>query len=282
MNYQSRVNEHLAAYKTRHMAELPDGTWSYRGQPRNYPHILPKDQFELNILPAIRKPFWEWFASSTPTISRHRYFHHLNSSQALAFNLFYPFLTKGGRNVDARLLKVLGLPTDVPHTGEFEKVFDRSENTNFDFYLEGPGEHKVFFEVKYSESGFGSCVNDARHCEKLTTHYRPHLSDYVDTEWLEQKTFFKHYQILRNMSYLGRHAQSSLIFIFPKANESLAQDEQVIERMIARSLTPRVEILYLEDLVERILDVSAEDDALHDHFRAFQEKYVLDRSDVPD
>ncbi len=167
MDYQTRLTEHFLAFKADHLPGLEDGTWSYRGTPKSYAHILPKEQFQLNILPGIRDRFWRWFKSANPPITQHQYFHHLNSSQALAFNLFFPFLNQTTCRVDSRLLRVLGVPADGPYSGQFEKVFDRDENTNFDFYLEGPAEHKVFIEFKLSENEFGSCVNDERHCQKL-------------------------------------------------------------------------------------------------------------------
>ena len=192
----------------------------------------------------------------------------------MCFNLFSPFILKDGGRVDSRLLKALGLPPDRHYTGHFEKVFDKEENTNFDFCLEAK-DQKIFFEVKLAESEFGSCENDERHRRKLEQHYRPHLTDRVDARWLEQDTFFKHYQILRNLSYLGRYPGSGLVFIFPKANASLADSDEAIKKMVSKSLAPRVEILYLEYLVARILTLTEDDAPLHEHFMQFKEKYVL-------
>jgi hypothetical protein len=275
MKYQSRLKQQLLAFKAKNLPDLQDGTWSHRGTPKTYRHILPKDQFRLNILPAIRERFWEWFGSANPSIARHKFFHHLNSSQALAFNLFFPFVDPTTRHVDPRLLQALDLPADIPYAGEFEKVFDKDENTNFDFYLEGPAEHKVFFELKLSESEFGKCVDDERHCRKLEQHYRPYLTDHVESQWLEKDAFFKNYQVLRNLSYLGRHPDSRLVFIFPKANERLAASEDVIKRIASKSLAPRVTIVYLEALVERLLTATEDDAALHEHFEKLKEKYVV-------
>lgn len=275
MTYRDRLTQRLLAYKAASLPGLEDGVWSHRGTLKAYPHILPKEQYRLNILPGIRDRFWSWLENAKPRISRHRYFHHLNSSQAMAFNLFFPLVEEDTRRVDPRLLKAIGLPADVPYTGHFEKVFDRDENTNFDFYLEEPAGKKVFFELKLSEAEFGSCRNDPRHCRKLEEHYRPWLTDHVDALWLEHSTFFKHYQILRNVSYLGRHPESGLVFIFPKANESLAESENAIKRIVSKSLAPRVAILYLEYLVARLLTLTEDDTALHEHFLRLKEKYVV-------
>jgi hypothetical protein len=240
MDYQTRLNRHLMGYKAKRLSGLEDGTWAYRGEVRSYAHILPSNQFQLNILPRIRDRFWNWFPTVKPPITTHQFFHHLNSSQALAFNLFFPFVDEATRRLDSRLLQALKLSTDLPYTGEFEKVLDRHENTNFDFYLQGSSEHRVFVEVKLSEREFGSCPNDERHRQKLNKYYRPLLTEHVDPEWIDHTTFFTHYQILRNLYYLARHPRSSLIFIFPKRNETLAEAEETIRRIVSRSLAPRV------------------------------------------
>jgi hypothetical protein len=52
-----------------------------------YDHILPINQNEKNIITEIRSEFWSFFKLNN--IKLHQYFHHLNSSQALCFNLFF-------------------------------------------------------------------------------------------------------------------------------------------------------------------------------------------------
>ena len=63
-----------------------DGNW--RG--KFYPHILPKEKKDLNIIEGIRNDFWPYLNKTD--IKLHQYFHHLNSSQALCFNLFFPLI----------------------------------------------------------------------------------------------------------------------------------------------------------------------------------------------
>ena len=233
--YQPRLTTHFEAYQAQRLPGLPDGVWVHKGQERTYPHILPKDQYQLNILPSVRDRFWNWFGTQKGEVKLHRFFHHLNSSQALCFNLFFPFLKEDGKTVDPRLLQALGIDDQGRFTGHFERVFDKDENTNFDLYLESDSDQRIFFELKYSEAEYGSCKNDPRHCDKLEKHYRPHLREHIDAQWLEQKTFFRNYQILRNMSYLGRHIESRLFFIFPKANQQLAKSGETIAKIQAKS-----------------------------------------------
>jgi hypothetical protein len=198
-----------------------------------------------------------------------------SSPQALAFTLFAPFVDGETGRVDPRLLKALGLVGDVPYTGEFEKVIDPDENTSFDFYLEGPADLKIFVDVKLSESGFGSCMDDERQRARLEQHYRPYLTERVDSRWLEKEAFFKHYEILTHLSYLGRYPNSGVLFIYPKANQRLMASDDTIKRMAAVSLAPRMEILYLETLVDRILKATAGDSAMQEHYKAFLTTYLV-------
>ena len=80
------------------------------------------------------------------------------------------------------------------------------------------------------------------------------------------------------MSYLARHPESRLIFVFPKANEKLVKSGETIAKIQAKSFGQRVKVLYLEELVERILETTKDDPALQQHFEQFKEKYVLAQS----
>jgi hypothetical protein len=270
--YAEKLLQQLAGYKQRALPGVPDGTSKHSGEVRPYAHILPDESYQSNILPGIRDAFWRWFESQAPALTLQPLFHHLDSSQAMAFNLFFPFLRDGG--VDERLLDVLGISAEAGYEGRFEKVLDPAENTRFDFYLEGPSGLKIFFDVKLCEDGFGSCDDDEHHRQKLERHYRPHLHEHVDAKWLEPEAFFANYRVLRNLSYLGRHPDSGLVFIFPKASEPLMEAENSIKMIVSKSLAPRIAILYLEYLVERILEAVADDEALRKHFLEFRDKYV--------
>jgi hypothetical protein len=270
--YSKRLLEQLVAHKRTRWPEAPDGTWRHQGIDRPYGHILPKERYQANVLPTIERDFWQWFERQQPTLKLHQFFHHLNSSQAMSFNLFFPFLRDG--LMDKRLVRILGINDDAAFRGCFEKVLHPEENTNFDFYMESAAGRKIFFELKLSEESFGSCDNDERHQKKLEDHYRPFLRNHVDSKWLELPAFCANYQVLRNLSYLGRYPNSGVVFIFPKANETLMQAEGAIKQIVSKSLAPQVAIFYLEYLVERILEAVAGDQALTQHFVAFRDKYV--------
>jgi hypothetical protein len=198
--------------------------------------------------------------------------HNLvDPTRAMVLDLFSPFVKEG--RVDPRLLKVLGIARG-DYRGDFDKVLDARENTRFVFSMEGDAGMRIFFDVKLAEEGFGAAADDERHRDALERHYRPHLRDHVDAKWLEPPKFFGNHEVLRNLSYLGRYPDSGMVFIYPKANDRLKDAEEEIKHIVSKTLAPRVAILYLEYLVERILETTVDDPTLQDHFLAFRDKYI--------
>lgn len=187
--------------------------------------------------------------------------------------LFSPFLQQGA--VDERLLRVLGIAADTRYEGHFGKVVDAQERAAFDFYLEAASGRRIFFDMKRAETEFGACADDEAHRQALERDYRPHLAEHIDAKWLKPETFFANYEVLREISYLGRYPDSGIAFIFPRSNESLMAAQMTIKQIVSKSLAPRVAIYYLEYLVERVLDAVAGDEALKRHYIEFRRKYIF-------
>jgi hypothetical protein len=278
MHYASRLARHLAGYRAKHLSVVDDSPAGADAQPA---HVLPKAQFQLNILPGIRGRFRMWFQAARAPITLRDDLHQLTSTRAMVCNLFFPFLDETSGRAHPALLKAIGLPDDLLFTGELDKIVDPDEGTRFDFYLEGPGDLKVFFATKLAEREFAGGADDELNRDKVE-RYRAHLADNVDAQWLEPATFLKHFEILRNLSYLGRYARAGMVFIFPHENESLFDDDAAIKRMASRVLAPRVEILYLEYLVARLLTLTEGDAALHAHCWQLKEKYLVQRETSAD
>jgi hypothetical protein len=275
--YHARLVAHFRAYRARHFPGLPDGVWHHDGVPLEYAHILPKERFELNILPSIRARFWRWFEAQNGNIKLHYLFHHLNSPQGLCFNLFFPFLEEDGRRVDPRLVQALAM--DDAHKrfeGHFETVLDKDEDTRFDFCLSAEAGSKALVELKFSEAEFGSSDADQVDRISLEQHYRAHFDSQIDARLVDEKAFFENHQVLRSICSLAQHPESRLFFIYPRANESLAKSEQTIVKIAAQAMGTRVFILHLETLFERIVSLVHDDPALLDHLEQFREKYLLD------
>lgn len=239
-------------YKSEIMRVAEPGIW--RG--KHYAHILPTEHAQENILPAYRDAFWRYQQTSPRPVPLHQYFHHLNSSQALAINLFFP-IVMGDEYATKRLLKACRLPAGKVK-GEFEVVFDHREKTTFDFVLTYDDGRTVLFEVKYSENGFGTApaaMWEAKYRTKFEEHYRPHLQGHIDERWLDRKSIQKHYQILRNVTYVSkfaRKAPTTVVFVAPYANEALTSDFLCIADIANNLGRTSVDLIDLQQILEEL------------------------------
>jgi len=278
MTYQDRLKWHLSSYKEVVQNVSSSGSWTnpVTSKKRHYSHILPDSQQRKNIISPYRPRFWQDFDSGNlgKGVKLHRDFAHLNSSQAMCFNLFYPAIADS-EWAKALVAAVLGLKSEKPKLFEFERIEDPKENTNFDFYCELVGGGKIYFELKLSEKRFSHAKNDAQHRKKLRNIYRPMLEHLVAAEWLEETKFFSNYQVLRNIAYI-KTKEDKLFFIFPKANESIRKAAEVIPRILSDRLAGRVTVLFLEDLYDRILStLPGGPSNLRDLYEEFGRKYML-------
>ena len=155
MNYQSELNRHLAEYKRAVLGISEAGLYRHHGADLPYDHILPIQQRDSNLL-AEAAPFAQIFLRNSPG-KRHRYFHHLNSSQAFAFNLFFPFFS-GGDETAKVLLMALGQQARLT-AWQLEDIPDEREGTNIDAWWKTNDGVQTFCEVKLSET-----MNTSRSC----------------------------------------------------------------------------------------------------------------------
>lgn len=251
--YHLRLREHLARYKREVLGVAADGTWRYRGEAIPYPHILPVDQQHLNVLGGVRDEFWVYWDYQKRQARRpaklHRNFAHLTSSQALAFNLFFPFLGSS-RAAPEALLGALGVENEPMVDWRFEEVLDQREGTNFDVAMTLASGRRVLVEVKLTERAFGTCTNDAEHRDKLAAVYAPRLVGKVPDDVARAPAFFGRYQILRNVSYAD--AAATVVFLVPRENVALAEGTAFIRDTVLAAYRPAVQVVYLEDVLAHL------------------------------
>jgi len=272
-SYQDRLKLHLGQYKSSHLDVAENGLWSRNRQA--YPHILPSEKWDLNLIETYRAEI-AGYLKNHPEIKLHPDFHHLNSSQAMSLNLFYPFFADANPP-GVSFLSALGLSTSAVDTWHFEYVADRREGTNFDFYARDSTGVQTYCEVKFSESGFGGAKPDQPHIEKRDSIYVPRLRGVVSTEVLESEQFFANYQVLRNISYVSDDERSRVVFLLPRANATLATLEPFLADHVASEMWPRIRIVYLEDLVQTLIETnSTSPERLRRHLELFAQKYLLE------
>jgi hypothetical protein len=258
---KTTVFSHLKRYKRDHLGVAANGTW--RGT--EYSHILPRNLYQKNLINAGYLPRLIQTASFSG-LTLHGGFHHLNSSQALAFNLFVPLVEDKALGT---ILQLLDIEDEITES-RFEFVKIPSEGTNFDFFMKGPRQ-EYYFEVKYTETGFGSARQDAAHVHKYETIYKALVKRMSS---IGHDEFFRRYQLWRVICY---SVDGVVVFVIPKFRQDL-EDEIVAARKKATNQR-NIKILYIDDVVSAA--VERNDKRLAAHYREFEAKYLAIRGIQP-
>ena len=213
--YVKQLLRHLTTYRERTLG-VPAGTWGR--PPREYGHILPREHLRLNIVEPIRDSFWR--TQSVRSWTLHQYFHHLSSSQALAFNLFFPLYPEVPPTF-AATRALLGLRSEAPARLEFEVVLPSGDGTNIDVLITEANGRRTVIEIKLTEATFGRARHDVRHLQKLKQVYQPLLYDRLGDSALQPGDFFRDYQLLRNLAQLRPGSDDCVLLLFPRARLEL-------------------------------------------------------------
>lgn len=270
--YAAQMRQHLAQYKRDRLGVVEDGIW--RSNQNTYGHILPERLGKLNIVETARREFWQYHDAHRATLALHTDFHHLNSSQAFAFNLFFPWMLEDPSA--QALLGALGLPDQEVKSWAFEHMPDQDERTSVDFSVEFANGARLLVEVKLTEAHFGQCVSSDSHLRKLTRTYVPRLKERVPPESLEPETFFLNYQLFRNISSLDLSRGDRLVILLPRANElTWGEGERFLARHLLDASRGYAHMVAVEDLVAA-LRILAHSHAprLHTHVELLAEKYI--------
>ena len=271
MAFRDQACAHLSGYRKNHLGIAEEGIFFHRGQPHRKGHILPKGLERQNLLP----PYGERFFSSQHGGTKlHQYFHHLNSSQGLCINLFFPLLEEGALSL---LVRSLGSNMEFPVQGIFEstsRIEKAERRTSFDFHLRNQEDQDLFVEVKYTEDGFGGATLDEAHLDKFRDTYAPLLenSAYLTKDCKDAGFFLQRYQILRNLVHIS--PKSEVVFLLPRANGKVAeQAAQAREVLLTERGRERMRIVFLEDLVAALID-GCRGPSLHGYYESFRNKYL--------
>lgn len=264
--YVEALRAQLARYKRDELRVVEDGVWIRTGLA--YPHILPAPVANLNLCTPLRTELLA-LIERHPRWTRHRDFHHLNSSQAMCWNLLMPACVVPG-GLEA-LTASLGTPAPVMAV-DFETILDTTEFTNFDSVLDLLGSGRVYIEAKLTEKEFGSAKPNQERRDKLAKVYAPRLRGKVPERLLAEEAFFANYQLLRNLSYL-RNSADRLLLLVPQKHAGLVQQAEAFRDSVLEPWKSQVGLLYMEDLIERLaLQPSA---LARQHYGECRRKYVL-------
>lgn len=272
MKFQEHIKQKLGIYREKNLGISEAGIFRYRGKNLSKEHILPLEFTKFNIIENYRE---EFYSSTKAQINFHKYFYHLNSSQALCINLFFPLIFENKLNL---LLELLGIPISEPIESCFEKEsqieIGNGRKTNFDFFIQLPEGTKIYFEIKYTEEEFGKTKDDNEHKDKFKETYQPLLKNnaFIKKEYHEMSSFFDKYQIMRNLCHIDEH--SYVIFVYPIENTKVhnqalfAQNELLTDKG-----KKNFQIMPIQTIVNNILkNESAE--KIQNHYGNFNEKYL--------
>lgn len=272
--YAQILQRHLASYKTARLGVREAGVFVHKGREVHHAHILPKELRWLNILEPIRTEVREYL-DRHPAVKLHKYFHHLNSSQAFALNLFFPYFEQG---TSIALLHSMGLSGEAIDW-QPEYIDNMAEGTNIDVMWHAQDGARTFCEVKLSEQEFGAAKDDRRHRQKLEEIYKPVLEGQCAPELLEPAAFFSKYQLLRNVWLAAKEPSASVVFLVPRANVALWPQLNPFIEQLAPSLGRRVHAVAIEDVLRTLASSDESPPYLAWYARLLQEKYVAHPTD---
>jgi hypothetical protein len=275
MSYQKEIIKHFKLNKEKLFGEIENGKW--RNSEKIYSHILPVDNKNLNLLLPYRTRLEKYLEKNEKEIKKHIYFHHLNSSQAMCLNFFYPLIKEQKIEV---ILKMLGFENEEINYKEtcFEKASEIERKhynyrpTSFDFYIETVSGKKFYFEIKYTEQEFGKAKYDEIHIRKFNEVYKMNL-DFITDKYCDVEAFLKNYQILRNLICISEN--SYVIFLYPSKNKKVkSQAEYAKEHFIKTEISNHQRNLTWEYVLNYV-ETNVEKTELKLQFKNFKEKYNL-------
>lgn len=275
MSYQEEIKKHFEDNKKKLFdKKVEDGKW--RNSKKKYPHILPKEEEILNLLPTYRKALDEYLKNNKE-LKKHIYFHHLNSSQAMCLNFFFPLFKEKQLDV---ILKLFGFENEeinysktcFEKDSDVEKINKNYRPTSFDFYIETTTEKKIFFEIKYTEQEFGKAKNDDIHLNKFNDVYKNNLK-VIKAEYHQPNVFFKNYQILRNLICISEN--SYVVFLYPNKNKKIKnQAESAKLNILNSNVKENLINLTWEELIS-FTEKNIENVNIKEQFKDFKEKYNI-------
>ena len=262
---------HLTQYKRDVLGVEEDGVWVMKNETR--PHLLPISEMWLNILPLIRDDFREYFACADPKLKLHRDFHHLNSSQAMGFNLFFPIIRSEEWD---RLLKAILCSNEQVLGHKFEHVPDPIEFTNLDFWMKRADSSEVHIEVKLTETAFGRVSPTSEvHLEKLKNTYRNRLDGKIGSD-ASDAVLLEHYQLMRIVSGLNLSRSDEAVVIAPAANVSIRRQFNLFQDRLLPSIASRVRLVALESVVAALTESEIVKQAeFAGSYEEFKTKYLI-------
>ena len=228
MDFSTKIKKYLSGYKNKIYPNLDNGI--YKKNKKTYTHILPQASQFFNLLPTYRDELVDYLTNKQ--VQLHTDFHHLNSSQAMCFNFFYPIYIQ--QNLEL-ITDFLELKNEVINYNSvrFEKKgleakLGSRKPTSFDFYFETTSGKKIYFEIKYTENGFGK--DTQKDLEKRKIKFDKYYSNSLkslNSLYHKEQSFSENYQILRNLIHIDEN--SYVVFLYPYDNYGIRSEAEKVK-----------------------------------------------------
>jgi len=281
MAYRNKVIEHLEDYKQHKFPKHLNGYWMRSKPPKVLKYAFRKkdatnNEEDENIISFYQKQF---IKSRFSAIKRHMYFHHMNSSQAMCVNFFYPLYKEDCLEMVTEYLGFKDEKVDY-NSAAFEKEskIDRFGNrrpTNFDFYFETESNKKFYFEIKYTEQKFGKAIIDDVHIDKYNKIYKNHLEK-IKPQFQNMTSFLNNYQIMRNIIHIDEN--EFVVFVYPKFNKKIKEQAiQAKSQILNKPFDTHLFTIEWEDIF-KVLKDKVKFSNLKKQMDEFGKKYIIDSS----
>ncbi len=177
------------------------------------------------------------------------------------------------------LLELLHCEDGVYEYGEFEKV-SGIDGTNFGFYMQLKSADQIFFEIKYTENGFGKVQDSEKYQRKYEEVYKEQLAGKIRPGVDEYSILPDNYQLLRNISNVDAQRDDLLIIICPKGNGKLHQEfEYVMDHVVVPDLHEKIRLLTWETILRGLASTIEHSPNVPsrfvDHYVQFGQKYLF-------
>lgn len=160
----------------------------------------------------------------------HPYSHHLNSSQLLCYSTFRGLLNEDHTPKYSLINMLFGFGIEISRNARCDFEFSdglkwekggEMEGTTFDFHI-FDNDKEYFFEIKFTENGFGKAPKDPRHLQKIKDIYLNRMSE-ITNKSLSEEDCIPYYQLIRNIIRADSESKT-VIFITDAKNPSTNND----------------------------------------------------------
>lgn len=283
--FQDKVKAHMKEYngQNNELVDKKGGTWKGEG---SYAHILRDSQNDwmFNLLLPYREVGSLVQDIRKRVIKKHMYAHHLNSSQMMCMNFFYPLMIEDRLDIILKAInskikwgKPVALfefnsPMEVGKAAELNKEKLFGEPTNFDIFITTSNGYRVYFEIKYTEAEFGAPEKKnnsypQKYYDKFEVYKSLIPSCFKDEYKANADYFLDHYQLMRNLIHL-QSSNDFVVYLVPGENPIISEAEEI--KNVLNSLQDNCKVVKWED----IITVVENEPLLKDYYAEFKKKYL--------